>query len=115
MGREVKKTVKVSEMDEFLHGEDVKDGDVIQVAGRPRYVSSDESTLGKAYVEMIVTLPDGRSKTYTPKVKCEQCQKTASPLFFVPTKNPLRRMLNTVKQNLNDGKWVCKECLEKSS
>ena len=70
--------VKVSDMDEYLHGENVRDGDVIQIMGKPRYVGSEESTLGKAYLEIVVKLSNGNVKTYTPN---KTTLKACAPVF----------------------------------
>lgn len=45
-------------------------------------------------------------------MNCEECGKIASIRFFVPTNNPVRRLLNNLSQNLNEGTWVCEECLK---
>ena len=58
--------VRVSDLDEYLHGENVSDGDVVEILGKPRYVDSEESTLGKAYLEVVVKLPNGKTKTFVP-------------------------------------------------
>lgn len=58
--------VKVSDLDEYLHAEAVENDAVIEIVGKPRYVSADESTFGKAYLEIDVKLPSGQMKTWTP-------------------------------------------------
>jgi hypothetical protein len=58
--------VKISDMDNYLHADAVEDGDVIEIVGKPHYVSADESTFDRAYLEIIVKLPNGRQKTWTP-------------------------------------------------
>lgn len=58
--------VKVSDLDDYLHAEAVENNAVIEIVGKPRYVSADESTFGKAYLEVDVKLPNGQAKTWTP-------------------------------------------------
>jgi hypothetical protein len=70
--------VRVSDFDEYLHGENVKDGDVVQIEGKPRFVDSEESALGKAYLEMIVKLPGGNTKLYTPN---KTTLRACAPVF----------------------------------
>jgi len=47
-------------------------------------------------------------------MQCERCSRPVSTRFFFPVANPLRRMLNSLKQNMTDGKWICEECLKQS-
>jgi hypothetical protein len=58
--------VRISDLDEYLHAEAVQDGDIIEIVGKAHYVGADESTFGKAYLEIIVKLPSGKEKTWTP-------------------------------------------------
>ena len=47
-------------------------------------------------------------------MQCERCGRPVSTRFFFPVSNPLKRMLNSLKQNMTDGKWICEECAEQS-
>jgi hypothetical protein len=47
-------------------------------------------------------------------MQCERCGRPVSIRFFVPVVNPLKRMLNSLKQNMIDGKWICEKCLKQS-
>jgi hypothetical protein len=58
--------VKISDLDEYLHAEAVQDGDIIEIVGKGRYVSAEESTFERAYLEISVKLPDGKGKIWTP-------------------------------------------------
>jgi len=58
--------VKISDMDEFLHADAVFDGDIIEIVGKGRYVSAEDSTFERPYLEIPVKLPDGKTKTWTP-------------------------------------------------
>jgi hypothetical protein len=58
--------VKVSDLDEYLHAEAVESGAIIEIVGKPRYISVDESAFGRAYLEIDVKLPSGQMKTWTP-------------------------------------------------
>ena len=58
--------VKASELDEFLHAEHVEDGDIIEIIGKARRVSAEESVFERTYVEIAVKLPNGQIKTWTP-------------------------------------------------
>lgn len=58
--------VKASELDEFLHAEHVEDGDIIEITGKARRVSAEESVFERTYVEVPVKLPNGQSKTWMP-------------------------------------------------
>jgi len=44
-------------------------------------------------------------------MRCENCAEPTNIRFFVPIQNPVRRMLNSLAQNLREGKWVCEKCL----
>jgi len=58
--------VKISDLDEFLHVDAIEDGDVIEIIGKARRVSAEESLFGKAYLEIPVKLPSGKTKIWTP-------------------------------------------------
>jgi len=58
--------VRISDFDEYLHADAVNDGDVLEITGRARYVSSEEATFGRAYLEMKVKLPNGKAKIWSP-------------------------------------------------
>ena len=46
-------------------------------------------------------------------MKCDRCGKQVKSRFFIPIKNPVRRILNSSTQNLREGEWICRECLQK--
>jgi hypothetical protein len=58
--------VRVSDLDEYLHSDGVNDGDVIEICGKGRFVSAEESTFERAYLEIQVKLPNGKYKLWTP-------------------------------------------------
>jgi hypothetical protein len=58
--------VKISDLDEYLHADAITSGDVITVTGKARYVGAEESTFDRAYVEIPVKLPNGKTKVWTP-------------------------------------------------
>jgi len=47
-------------------------------------------------------------------MQCDACGKHCSTRFFFPNPNPLKRMLNSHKQNMTDGKWICQNCVKQS-
>jgi len=47
-------------------------------------------------------------------MECECCGKPVHVRFFVSVMNPLKRMLNSARENLKEGKWICEECLKQS-
>jgi hypothetical protein len=47
-------------------------------------------------------------------MQCERCGRPVSVRFFIPVTNPLKRMLNSVGENLREGQWICEECLKQS-
>jgi len=58
--------VKISDMDEYLKAAHVSDGDVVEIAGKPRLVTADESVFERAYLELPVKLANGKTKIWTP-------------------------------------------------
>ncbi len=58
--------VKISDLDEYLHADAVETGEVIEITGKARYISAEESTFGHAYLELPVRLSNGKSKIWTP-------------------------------------------------
>lgn len=69
--------VKASELDEFLHAEYVEDGDIIEIVGKARRVSAEESVFERTYVEIPVKLSNGQNKTWTPnKTTIRELAKT---------------------------------------
>lgn len=58
--------VKISDLDEYLHADVIEDGDIIEITGKARSVSEEESAFGRSYIEVSVKLPDGKSKVWTP-------------------------------------------------
>jgi hypothetical protein len=65
-GGEKNKMPRVSDLDEYLHAEVVRDGDVITITGKARYVNVEESLFGKPYLEIPIETPGGETKTWTP-------------------------------------------------
>lgn len=61
-----KTVVKISDLDEYLHADAIKEGDAIEIAGKARYVSSEEAAFGRPYLEMPVKLMNGKSRIWTP-------------------------------------------------
>jgi hypothetical protein len=57
---------KVSDLDDYLHAEAVKEGDVIKIDGKARLISAEESNFSKPYFEIPILTPDGEHKTWTP-------------------------------------------------
>jgi hypothetical protein len=57
---------KISSVDEYLHSEDVQDGDVLTIVQKPILVTEDESTLGHAYFKVRVKGRNIDEKTWTP-------------------------------------------------
>jgi len=53
-------------MDEYLHADAVENGDIIKITGKARYVSAEEATFGRSYLEIAVKLPNGKTKIWTP-------------------------------------------------
>lgn len=62
----MKVLVKISDLDEYLHADAVETGEVIEITRKARYISSEESTFGRAYLEIPVRLANGKSKIWTP-------------------------------------------------
>lgn len=58
--------VRISDLDEYLHADAAENGDVVEITGKARYISSEESTFGRSYLEIPVRLANGKSKIYTP-------------------------------------------------
>ena len=58
--------VKISDMDEYLHADAVEDNAVIEITGKARYVSAEQSTFERAYLELPVKLVNGKNKIWTP-------------------------------------------------
>jgi len=58
--------VKISDLDEYLHADAVEDGDIIEITGKARRITEEESAFGRAYLEMSIKLPSGESKIWTP-------------------------------------------------
>ena len=58
--------VKISDMDEYLHADAVENNAVIEITGKGRYINAEESTFGRAYLEIPVKLANGKSKIWTP-------------------------------------------------
>ena len=58
--------VRISDLDEYLHADAVKDGDIIEITGKARGISQEESAFGRPYIEVPVKLPDGKNKVWTP-------------------------------------------------
>jgi hypothetical protein len=58
--------VKISEMDEFLHADAVEDGEIVEITGKARRVSAEESAFDRAYLELPIKLSGGQSKIWTP-------------------------------------------------
>lgn len=91
--------VKVSDLDEYLHAEAVENGSVIEIIGKPRYVSAEESTFGKAYLEVDVKLPSGETKTWTPnRTTLKELAKTWGDDTDVWTARRVK--LNITQQNV---------------
>jgi hypothetical protein len=44
---------------------------------------------------------------------CEECGEPTNTRFFIPVQNPLRRSLNSLTDNVKQGKWICEKCLAK--
>jgi len=57
---------KISDLDEYLHADAITNGDIISITGKARFISADESAFERAYLEIPVKLPDGKSKIWTP-------------------------------------------------
>jgi hypothetical protein len=53
-------------MDEYLHAEHVKTGDLIKITGKARLISAEDSNFERSYLEIPVQLPNGKSKIWTP-------------------------------------------------
>ena len=58
--------VKISDLDEYLHADATGDGDIIEITGKARSISEEESVFGRSYIEVPVKLSDGKSKVWTP-------------------------------------------------
>jgi len=58
--------VRVSDLDEYLHGDGVADGDVLEIVGKPIYIGVEDSMFGRAHLEIAVKLPSGKQKIWTP-------------------------------------------------
>lgn len=58
--------IKISDMDEYLHSDAITSGDVVEITGKARYVSVEESKFGRAYLEIPVKLANGKGKIWTP-------------------------------------------------
>jgi len=58
--------VKISEMDEFLHADAVEDGEIVEITGKARRISAEESAFDRAYLELPVKLASGQPKIWTP-------------------------------------------------
>ncbi len=58
--------VKISDLDEYLHADAVENGDVIEITGKARQISQEESAFERTYLEIPVKLSNGRNKVWTP-------------------------------------------------
>ena len=57
---------KISQLDEYLHADAVKDGDIITIIGKATLIDAETSVFERAYLEVPVKLPNGEVKTWTP-------------------------------------------------
>jgi hypothetical protein len=56
----------MSDFDEYLHADAIEKGDIIEISGKAHYVSAEEATFGRPYLELPVKTPAGKTKIYTP-------------------------------------------------
>jgi hypothetical protein len=57
---------KISEIDEYLHPENVSDGEILTIVAKPTLISEEESALGRAYFELQVQNKNGEAKIWAP-------------------------------------------------
>jgi len=57
---------RISQLDDFLHADAIKDGDVITIVGKATLIDAETSVFECAYLEIPVKLPNGEIKTWTP-------------------------------------------------
>lgn len=58
--------VKISDMEDYLHAYAIENGEVIEITGKPNYISSEDAAYGRPYLEIPVKLADGKTKIWTP-------------------------------------------------
>lgn len=58
--------VRVSDLDEFLHGDTVENGAIVEIVGKAIFVSAEDSTFDRPYLQILVKLPNGKQKIWTP-------------------------------------------------
>ena len=64
---------KISELDEYLHADAVKDGDIVTIVDKATIIDAETSVFGRAYLEVSVRLPNGKIILWTPnKTSCKK-------------------------------------------
>jgi len=58
--------VRISDLDEYLHADAIEPGDIVEIIGKARYISAQESAFERSYLEVAVKMSDGQAKTWTP-------------------------------------------------
>lgn len=96
--------MKISDLDEYLHSDAIENGDVIEIVGDGHYVSSEDSTFGRAYLEIKVMLSNGKTKVWTPN---KTTLRKLAEAFGDETSEWLGKQvkLSKIKQNVR-GKMV---------
>lgn len=91
--------MKISDLEEYLHADAVKSGDVIEIIEKARYVSAEEATYGRSYLEISVKLPNGNTKIWTPN---KTTLKKLAKVFGDDTDNWIGKpvKLIVIKQNV---------------
>ena len=89
---------RVSQLDEYLHAEAVRDGEIVIIISKPSFINEEQSAFGRAYFEFSVKTEAGEIKTYTPN---KTTLKKLATTFGDETDNWTGKKIKLSKSRMN--------------